>query len=169
MARQTRRSPRVKKTRPRVRRAPAPKPRATRTATPSTKNRARARRAGGTRSRPSRGSRLARVTAGRFRHGTAGASTPEAENQPAGDIGDVLSSAIEEMEVIANRARRNAQSMTEGDLPGGTVVVPENDRVDAFARAFGVERSPDTPLRTSGEILDRRDRRRGGRKPPPTL
>jgi len=49
------------------------------------------------------------------------------------------------------------------------VAVPDNDRVDDWAGALGVERSPDSPVRTSGEILDSRDRRRPGRHPEPKL
>ncbi len=47
------------------------------------------KRAAGIRAKSRRytGSRIAEVTAGRFRHGTAGVSTPEAEKQPAGDSG----------------------------------------------------------------------------------
>jgi hypothetical protein len=170
MARQPSRSTSAKKARQGVRGTSAKQSRATGTGS-GTKSRSRAKRAARprARSRWSTGSRIASLTAGRFRHGTAGASTPEAENQPPGDLAEILPSQIEEVEAISIRARREAQSMVGEELPGGTVAVPENDRVDEFAEAFGVERALGSPLRTSGEILDRRDRRRGGRKPPPTL
>ena len=84
-------------------------------------------------------------------------------------IGTVPAASLEEPESELERARRDAQSMTGEELPGGTVAMPEQDSVDEFAEALGVERSPDAPLRGSAEILDRRDRRRGGRKPSPTL
>jgi Family of unknown function (DUF6335) len=84
-------------------------------------------------------------------------------------IGSVPAAALEEPESESEGALRDAQSMVGEELPGGTVAVPEQDRVDEFAGALGVERSPDAPLRGSAEILDRRDRRRGGRKPSPSL
>jgi len=59
--------------------------------------------------------------------------------------------------------------MVGDEEPGGTVLVPDHDRVDEWAQALGVERSPDSPVRGSAEILDDRDRRRGGRRPAPTL
>ena len=68
-----------------------------------------------------------------------------------------------------DRAKRAADSMAGDEAPGGTVEVPDNDRVDDWAGAFGVERSPDSPVRASSEILDERDRRRGGRRPAPKL
>ena len=73
------------------------------------------------------------------------------------------------MESVTDRAKREAESMVGDELPGGTVAVPDNDRVDDWAGALGVERSPDSPVRTSAEILDSRDRRRPGRHPEPKL
>ena len=84
-------------------------------------------------------------------------------------IGAVPTASLEEPESELQSARRDAQSMVGDELPGGTVAMPEQDNVDEFAEALGVERSPDAPLRGSAEILDRRDRRRGGRKPSPSL
>jgi hypothetical protein len=77
-------------------------------------------------------------------------------------------SAPLESETLTNRAWRDAQSMVGDELPGGTVAMPENNGVDDFAGALGVERAPDAPVRTSAEILDGRDRRRGGRRPRPS-
>jgi Family of unknown function (DUF6335) len=84
-------------------------------------------------------------------------------------IGTVPATSLEEPETELEGARRDAQSMVGEELPGGTVAMPEQDNVDQFAEALGVERSPDAPLRGSAEILDRRDRRRGSRKPSPRL
>ncbi len=84
-------------------------------------------------------------------------------------VGTIPAASLEEPESESELARRDAESMVGDELPGGTVAVPEQDSVDEFAGALGVERSPDAPLRGSAEILDRRDRRRGGRKPPRTL
>src|SRR5262249_24849893 len=84
-------------------------------------------------------------------------------------VGTVPAASLEELESESDLARRDAESMVGDQLPGGTVAMPEQDRVDEFAGALGVERSPDAPLRGSAEILDRRDRPRGGRKPSPTL
>jgi hypothetical protein len=46
------------------------------------------------------------------------------------------------------------------EAPGGSVATPDQDRVDEFGDALGVPRGPDEEVRTSGEILDDRDRRR---------
>ena len=54
---------------------------------------------------------------------------------------------LEGAETLASRARRDAESMAGDELPGGTVAVPENDRVDEVAGALGVERAPDSPVR----------------------
>ena len=43
---------------------------------------------------------------------------------------------------------------------GGTVATPDQSVVDDLGSALGVPRSPDDEVRTSGEILDERDRNR---------
>ena len=60
----------------------------------------------------------------------------------------------------AEEAQREAAAMAGDEEPGGTVAVPDHDSVDEWARALGVERSPDSPVRSSAEILDERDDRR---------
>lgn len=67
------------------------------------------------------------------------------------------------------QARRRADSMAGDEDPGGSVSVPEHDQVDQWAGSLGVERSPESPVRASAEILARRDRRRRTRRPSPTL
>ena len=48
-----------------------------------------------------------------------------------------------------------------GDLgPGGSMMNPDLNRVDDIGRAAGVQEADSGALQTSGEILDRRDRRR---------
>jgi hypothetical protein len=84
--------------------------------------------------------------------------------EPISEIED-----LEAVESATEQARRAADSMVGDELPGGTVAVPDNDRVDDWAGALGVGRSPDSPVRTSAEILDSRDRRRPGRHPEPKL
>ena len=84
--------------------------------------------------------------------------------EPISEIED-----LEAVESTTEQARRDAESMVGDELAGGSVAVPDNDRVDDWAGALGVERSPDSPVRTSGEILDSRDRRRPGRHPEPKL
>ena len=69
----------------------------------------------------------------------------------------------------AELARRNADAMVGDEAAGGTVSTPDHDQVDEWAASFGVERSPDSPVRSSAELLSDRDRRRGGRRPRPTL
>ena len=46
------------------------------------------------------------------------------------------------------------------EAPGGSVTTPDQDRVDDIGRAVGVQEADSGELRTSGEILDARDRRR---------
>jgi hypothetical protein len=43
---------------------------------------------------------------------------------------------------------------------GGTVATPDQNVVDDLGRALGVPRAPDEEVRTSGEILEGRDRHR---------
>ena len=43
---------------------------------------------------------------------------------------------------------------------GGTVATPDQSVVDELGGALGVPRAPDEEVRTSGEILERRDRHR---------
>jgi hypothetical protein len=43
---------------------------------------------------------------------------------------------------------------------GGSVATPDQSNVDELGEALGVPRSPDEPVRTSSEILERRDRHR---------
>jgi hypothetical protein len=87
--------------------------------------------------------------------------------EPISEIED--RSDLDAVESATDHAKRDAEAMVGDELPGGTVAVPDNDRVDDWASALGVERSPDSPVRTSGEILDARDRRRPGRHPEPKL
>jgi hypothetical protein len=67
----------------------------------------------------------------------------------------------------SEQARAQAASMAGDEEPGGTIENPDHDSVDEWAAALGVERSPDSPVRGSAEILDERDRRRapGGADP----
>jgi hypothetical protein len=68
---------------------------------------------------------------------------------------------------VSEQARAQAAAMAGDEEPGGTVENPDHDSVDEWAAALGVERSPDSPVRGSAEILDERDRRRapGGADP----
>lgn len=54
---------------------------------------------------------------------------------------------------------RRAASVGE-ESAGGTVATPDQDRVDEIGEALGLRRSPDEEFRTSGEILESRDRNR---------
>jgi hypothetical protein len=57
-----------------------------------------------------------------------------------------------------NDALGNA--MTGEEAPGGSQLTPDHDRVDDIGRALGVQEADSGELRTSGELLDERDRRR---------
>ena len=138
-------------------------------------SRAKGRRTAGTRRAKSAKARQAarRGTKAR-RQGSRTSRSRSAVGARGGEVavllvGTIPTASLEDLESESELARRDAESMVGEELPGGTVAVPEQDSVDEFAGALGVERSPDAPLRGSAEILDRRDRRRGGRKPSPTL
>src|SRR5262245_45184896 len=66
-------------------------------------------------------------------------------------------------------AKRVADAMVGDEEPGGSVSTPDHDLVDQWAGALGLERSPESPVRSSAEVLDDRDRRREGRRAPPTV
>jgi hypothetical protein len=102
-----------------------------------------------------------RTAAGRGRGGSRGGD----EARRGTELVDraALETIPEEDE--ATQARRTADSMAGDEDPGGAVAVPEHDSVDEWASALGVERSPDSPVRSSEEILTERDRRRPGTEP----
>jgi Family of unknown function (DUF6335) len=57
--------------------------------------------------------------------------------------------------------RTGSAPRARGDeTAGGSVSTPDEDVVDVFARALGVERASDAPVTTSQEILGERDRQR---------
>ncbi len=51
------------------------------------------------------------------------------------------------------------------DLPGGDSPTPDQSNVDDIGRAYGLQDEDSGPLRASGEVLSRRDRRRSGLRP----
>ena len=52
------------------------------------------------------------------------------------------------------------------DLPGGSTPTPDQSNVDEIGRAYGVQDEDAGSLRTSSELLARRDRRRSELRPP---
>jgi len=52
------------------------------------------------------------------------------------------------------------------DLPGGSTPTPDQSNVDEIGRAYGVQDEDTGSLRTSSELLARRDRRRSELRPP---
>ena len=138
----------------------------------SADRRARRGRAATSRRRRSAGSRRTRARASarsgarneREQPSSGGAETGAAEVSL-----DALGDNEEESGSEVERARRDADAMVGDEEPGGTVSVPDHDQVDQWAESLGVERSPDSPVRGSAELLDDRDRRRGGRRPAPKL
>ena len=54
---------------------------------------------------------------------------------------------------------RRAPTVGE-EAVGGSVATPDQDVVDGLGDALGVPRAPDEEVRTSGEIMEERDRRR---------
>jgi hypothetical protein len=131
-----------------------------RPASRATKNNARSKNSSSKSKRSTRGLSKRRTMSNDPR----GRADTAAIVEPISEIED-----LEAVESVTEQARRAAESMVGDELPGGTVAVPDNDRVDDWAGALGVERSPDSPVRSSAEILDSRDRRRPGRHPEPKL
>jgi len=52
------------------------------------------------------------------------------------------------------------------DVPGGSTPTPDQSNVDDIGRAYGLQDEDNGPLRTSREVLARRDRRRIELQPP---
>jgi hypothetical protein len=52
------------------------------------------------------------------------------------------------------------------DVPGGSTPTPDQNEVDEIGRAYGVQDEDNGSLRTSSEVLARRDRRRPELLPP---
>ena len=52
------------------------------------------------------------------------------------------------------------------DLPGGSTPTPDQCNVDDIGRVYGLQDEDNGPLRTSAEVLARRDRRRIELRPP---
>jgi hypothetical protein len=52
------------------------------------------------------------------------------------------------------------------DLPGGSTPTPDQSNVDEIGRAYGLQDEDNGTLRTSSEVLARRDRRRIELQPP---
>jgi len=52
------------------------------------------------------------------------------------------------------------------DLPGGSTPTPDQSNVDEIGRAYGLQDEDGGSLRTSSEVLARRDRHRSELRPP---
>jgi Family of unknown function (DUF6335) len=52
------------------------------------------------------------------------------------------------------------------DLPGGSTPTPDQSNVDEIGRAYGLQDEDNGSLRTSREVLERRDRHRSELQPP---
>jgi hypothetical protein len=52
------------------------------------------------------------------------------------------------------------------DIPGGSTPTPDQNAVDEIGRAYGLQDEDNGSLRTSSEVLARRDRRRFELRPP---
>ena len=90
------------------------------------------------------------------------AATPANRTDP-GNRGDARLKAGDS----DNDGLQNA--MVGDEAPGGSTLTPDHDRVDDIGRAIGVQEADSGGLRTSGEILDARDRRRAQQdEPDPT-
>lgn len=65
---------------------------------------------------------------------------------------------------VDSDAMANATVGDEG--PGGGMATPDQDRVDDVGRALGVQEVDSGELRTTGELLDERDRKRAQQEGP---
>ena len=76
---------------------------------------------------------------------------PSDNNKNRGDsrlqTGDVETNAVD-------------NAVVGDEAPGGSVMTPDQDRVDDFGRALGVQEVDSGELRTTRELLDSRDRKR---------
>ena len=52
------------------------------------------------------------------------------------------------------------------DVPGGSTPTPDQNEVDEIGRAYGLQDEDNGSLRTSSEVLARRDRKRSELQPP---
>jgi hypothetical protein len=52
------------------------------------------------------------------------------------------------------------------ELPGGSAPTPDQNSVDAIGRAYGLQDEDNGTLRTSWDVLSRRDRHRFELRPP---
>ena len=52
------------------------------------------------------------------------------------------------------------------DIPGGSTPTPDQNEVDEIGRAYGLQDEDNGSLRTSSEVLARRDRHRSELRPP---
>jgi hypothetical protein len=52
------------------------------------------------------------------------------------------------------------------DIPGGSTPTPDQNEVDEIGRAYGLQDEDNGSLRTSSEVLARRDRKRSELQPP---
>ena len=82
-------------------------------------------------------------------------------------------------EEIAEHGRAESPALSGGDVDadwqrassdgeeavGGTVATPDQDVVDEIGGALGAPRGPDEEVRTSSEILDKRDEHRWEQEP----
>jgi hypothetical protein len=79
------------------------------------------------------------------------ASARPSDNEDRGDsklqTGDVETNAV-------------ANGVVGDEAPGGSVMTPDQDRVDDFGRALGVQEIDSGELRTTHELLAGRDRKR---------
>jgi hypothetical protein len=95
-----------------------------------------------------------RSTTRRGRQQRGSRSSGGRRERPAGLLTGV------DTEVTLVQPREAAPDMSGEEAPGGSVAVPDNDRVGDLAAALGVERSLDSPVRASADMLEARDSRR---------
>ena len=92
------------------------------------------------------------VAAGALQTGVVPLATAHPSDKNRGDsrlqTGDVDTNAVD-------------NAVVGDEAPGGSVMTPDQDRVDDFGRALGVQEIDSGELRTTHELLERRDRRRG--------
>ena len=124
--------------------------------------------------------------AGSSRRATAFRRTTEADTERHLDSGTAVAAEALRTGVLPNGFRRREAIPHEGekirvgdpdddslaneyvgeDVPGGSTPTPDQSNVDEIGRAYGLQDEDNGSLRTSREVLTRRDQRRFEMRPP---
>jgi hypothetical protein len=80
--------------------------------------------------------------------------------KPGPRSGEIPGSEAETIRAGDEDVSALANEYSGEEVPGASTPAPDQNRVDDIGRAYGVEEEDTGALRTSSELLGRRDRRR---------